>query len=164
MRKIRLGALVTGSIALGGLAIAQAQTPDSPPAAQTPAAAPAPAPPPDSPLRHWGTDFSFLFDGYVDANFNNPPSGFNGLRNFDVRSDMPHVNMGMITIDHAPAPIGFHLDVGFGETFDIIHAGNRGCGCFVSLRRCNARECDLFFAAGCHKFFPGRTHGRVYMD
>jgi hypothetical protein len=66
-----------------------------------------------------------MFDGYVDKNFNNPPSGFNMLRNFDVRSDMPHVNMGMITIDHAPAPIGFHLDVGFGETFDIIHMGNR---------------------------------------
>jgi hypothetical protein len=38
---------------------------------------------------------------------------------------MPHVNMGMITIDHAPAPVGFHLDVGFGETFDVIHSGNR---------------------------------------
>jgi hypothetical protein len=33
--------------------------------------------------------------------------------------------MGMITIDHAPAPVGFHLDVGFGEDFDIIHSGNR---------------------------------------
>ena len=65
-----------------------------------------------------------MFDGYVDKNFNDPPSGFNMLRNFDVRSDMPHVNMGMITIDHAPAPVGFHLDVGFGETFDIIHMGN----------------------------------------
>jgi hypothetical protein len=66
-----------------------------------------------------------MFDGYVDKAFNNPPSGFNGLRNFDVRADTAHVNMGMITIDHAPAPVGFHLDVGFGETFDIIHAGNR---------------------------------------
>ena len=69
-----------------------------------------------------------MFDGYVDKNFNNPPSGFNGLRNFDVRADTAHVNMGMITIDHAPAPVGFHLDVGFGETFDIIHAGNRDPG------------------------------------
>jgi hypothetical protein len=115
---------------LGGAAVVQAQTPDTPPAAQTPAAAPAaaaPAPPPPDPgpLHQWGTDFTFMFDGYVDKNFNNPPSGFNGLRNFDVRSDTAHVNMGMITIDHAPAPVGFHLDVGFGETFDIIHAGNR---------------------------------------
>src|SRR5215472_12933110 len=117
---------VAGTIALGAVAsLAQAQ---DPPAAQTPApaAAPAaPAPPPDSPLRQWGTEFSFLFDAYVDKNFNDPPSGFNGLRNFDVRANTAHVNMGMITIDHAPAPIGFHLDVGFGETFDIIHSGNR---------------------------------------
>src|SRR5664279_5347576 len=38
---------------------------------------------------------------------------------------MPHVSMGMITIDHSPAPIGFHLDMGFGETLDAIHSGNR---------------------------------------
>jgi hypothetical protein len=108
---------------LGAAATAQAQTPDPPPAAQPQAAAP--TLPPNSPLRQWGTEFSFMFDGYVDKNFNNPPSGFNGLRNFDVRSDTLHVNMGMITIDHAPAPVGFHVDVGFGETFDIIHSGNR---------------------------------------
>ena len=89
-----------------------AQTPDNPPAAQAPAA---PTPPP-SLLRQWGTEFSFMLDGYVDKNFNDPPSGFNGLRNFDVRSNKPHISMGMIAIDHSPAPIGFQLDVGFGET------------------------------------------------
>ena len=118
-------AILTVGFLLGGAVAVQAQTPDNPPAAQTPAVAPAPAPPPPSPLRQWGTEFSFLFDGYADANFNNPPSGFTGLRNFDVRSDTAHVGMGMITIDHAPAPVGFHLDVGFGEDFDIIHSGNR---------------------------------------
>src|ERR1035441_5780569 len=92
-----------------------------------PAAAPAPAAPapPKSPLTQWGTDFSFMFDGYVDKNFNDPASGFNGLRNFDLRSDTAHVNMGMLTIDHAPAPLGFHADVGFGETFDVIHSSSR---------------------------------------
>jgi Putative beta-barrel porin-2, OmpL-like. bbp2 len=115
------------ALLVGGAVVVQAQTPDNPPAEQTPAAAPAaaPAPPSPGPLHQWGTDFSFMFDGYVDKSFNSPPSGFNGLRNFDVRSDTAHVNMGMITIDHAPAPVGFHLDVGFGETFDIIHSGNR---------------------------------------
>ena len=115
---------------LGGAVVVQAQTPDNPPDGQTPpaapaAAAPAPAPPPPGSLHQWGTDFSLMFDGYVDKAFNSPPSGFNGLRNFDVRANTAHVNMGMITIDHAPAPVGFHLDVGFGETFDIIHSGNR---------------------------------------
>lgn len=110
-----------------GLAIGlQAQTPAAP-ATTAATAAPAPTPPPvdPGPLHQWGTDFSFLFDGYVDTNFNNPYDGFNGLRAFDVRADTAHVNMVELSIDHAPAPVGFHLDVGFGEMFDIIHAGNR---------------------------------------
>ncbi|HYW46581.1 MAG TPA: porin [Bryobacteraceae bacterium] len=139
MRKRHFAALVAGLLVSGGLAIVRAQTPDTPPAGQTqaPASAPAPAPPPPSPgpLHQWGTDFSFLFDGYVDKNFNDPPSGFNGLRNFDVRSDTAHVNMGMITIDHAPAPVGFHLDVGFGETFDVIHSGNRDPGAWEYFKQ-----------------------------
>jgi hypothetical protein len=97
----------------------------SAPAPAAPAAPATPTPPPPGPLHQWGTDFTFLFDGYTDANFNNPASGFNGLRNFDVRSDTLHLNMAEITIDHAPGPVGFHLDVGFGEMFDIIHSGNR---------------------------------------
>ena len=122
MRKIFVALVAVGILGRGMLA--QNQAPDSSAAEQPPAASPAP-PTPSSPLRQWGTDFSFMFDGYVDANFNDPASGFNALRNFDVRSDMPHVNMAMLTIDHAPAPFGFHFDVGFGETFDIIHEGNR---------------------------------------
>jgi hypothetical protein len=121
MRRTYLAVWVIGTTLLR---VAAAQTPAPAPDAT---AAPAPTPPPvdPGPLHQWGTDFSFMFDGYVDKNFNDPPSGFNGLRNFDVRSNTAHVNMGMITIDHAPAPVGFHLDVGFGETFDIIHSGNR---------------------------------------
>src|ERR1017187_10360499 len=102
-------ALLVTELLLGCAAIVQAQTPGDPPAGQAPAGqtpAATPAPPEPGPLHQWGTDFSFMFDGYVDTNFDNPPSGLNGLRNFDVRSDMPHVNMGMITIDHAPAPVG----------------------------------------------------------
>src|ERR1035438_4215845 len=129
----RYCAILIAELLLGCAVVVQAQTPGTPPAEQTPApqapagapAAAAPAPVDPGPLHRWGTDFTFMFDGYVDTNFNNPPSGFNGLRNFDVRADTAHLNMGMITIDHAPAPVGFHLDVGFGETFDIIHAGNR---------------------------------------
>ena len=124
---------ISGLILLGVLTVAQAQTPtasgdQTPAAAQASAAATAPAAAPEpvpSLLHQWGTDFSFLLDGYVEANFNDPPSGFNQLRGFDVRSDMPHLDMGEIIIDHAPAPVGFHIDVGFGEAFDIIHEGNR---------------------------------------
>src|SRR6476620_10379664 len=112
MRKICIVTLMSGLIAMvaAGQDSASTQTPPPP-------AAPTPAP---SNFTHWGTDFSFMFDGYVDKNFNNPPSGFNGLRNFDMRSNTAHVNMGMVTIDHAPGPVGFHLDVGFGQTFSQI--------------------------------------------
>ena len=99
-------------------------TPEQQAAAPSAAAQPAPTPT-KSPLTQWGTDFSFLFDGYVDANFNDPASGFNGLRNFDMRANTAHVNMGMMTIDRAPAPVGFHVDLGFGQVFDVIHSADR---------------------------------------
>jgi hypothetical protein len=106
---------------------------DQAPAAQAPAtqaaAAQTPAAPPAAPAKseftQGGIDFSFLFDGYVNSNLNHPDSGFNSLRNFDFRADTVHVNMGKITMDRAPAPVGFHLDVGFGQTFDAIHATDR---------------------------------------
>jgi hypothetical protein len=122
---------------VAGTALAQTAAPDTPsattpPDAQTattpapsaqaaPAAAPA-APAPPSAYHQAGMDFSFLLDGYVDGNFNNPSSGWNGLRNFDYRADTVHFNMGKITIDRAPGPVGFHLDVGFGQIFSATHA------------------------------------------
>jgi hypothetical protein len=120
-----------------GAAFAQSSTnsdTDQAPAPQTPAAAAAAAapapPPPKSPFTQGGMDFSFMFDGYVDANFNHPDSGFNQLRNFDFRADTLHVNMGKITIDRGPAPVGFHLDVGFGQAFDVIHSTDRAPNAF----------------------------------
>jgi len=133
MRKKCILALTAGVTILAGGAFAQSssadsdQTPSQTPAAQTaaaPAAAPA-APPAKSEFTQGGMDFSFLFDGYVSGNFNHPDSGFNGLRNFDFRANTIHVNMGKITIDRAPGPVGFHLDVGFGQTFDVIHSTDR---------------------------------------
>ncbi len=129
--------ILVAACLMAGTAAAQtgsppdAQTQTSPSAAQTttalapagqtaPAAPAAPAAP--NPYHQLGMDFSFLLDGYVDGNFNDPASGWNGLRNFDMRADMVHFNMGKITIDRAPGPIGFHIDAGFGEIFDVIHA------------------------------------------
>jgi hypothetical protein len=110
------------------IAAASAQTPtqtDKVADAQAPAAAaPAAAAPPKSPWTQWGTDFSILLDGYVDGNFNHPDSGFNGIRNFDVRADNVHLSMAKLTIDHAPGPFGFHADVGFGQTFDMVHSAD----------------------------------------
>ena len=123
---------------MAGGALAQTATPDAPAATTTPdaqattapataaqAAAPAAtpaAPAPPSAYHQAGMDFSFLLDGYVDGNANNPASGWNGLRNFDYRADTLHFNMGKITIDRAPGPVGFHLDVGFGQIFSATHS------------------------------------------
>jgi hypothetical protein len=120
---ISLACVLSAKLAFGQ-DVAPAAPVATPPQDST-AAAPAAPPAPKSPLTQWGTDFSFLFDGYVDWNYNNPASGFNGLQNFDFRADTAHVNLGKITIDRAPAPIGFHVDVGFGETLDAIHAADR---------------------------------------
>jgi hypothetical protein len=96
----------------------------TPPAAQTAPADAAAAPAAPSPYHQLGMDFSFLGDTYVDGNFNDPASGWNGLRNFDMRADTIHFNMGKITIDRAGA-VGFHVDAGFGEIFDTIHAADQ---------------------------------------
>jgi hypothetical protein len=120
MPKSCVALVIAGASVLTGVVFAQQTTPPDPAAAQAPA-----APAAKSPFTQGGMDFSFLFDGYVNGNFNHPDSGFNGLRNFDYRADTLHVNMGKITIDRAPAPVGFHLDVGFGQTFSAIHSTDR---------------------------------------
>jgi hypothetical protein len=116
----RFSRLAAAALMLAGAAGAQT-------AADTPAPATAPA---SSPFTHFGTDFSFLFDGYVNANFNSPDSGYNGLRNFDMRANSMKLNMAKITIDHAPGPVGFHLDIGLGETFKIVGAVEPGSKTF----------------------------------
>src|SRR5215475_10455760 len=135
MRKSRSLFALAGMVLLAGTMLAQKPASDSPVADQTPppqtAAAQAPTPPatppppPPSAFHQAGMDFSFLFDGYVSGSFNNPDSGFNGLRNFDVRANNVHVSLGKVTIDRAPAPVGFHLDVGFGQTINMISATDR---------------------------------------
>jgi hypothetical protein len=134
MRKTRVPLYTVTAVLLVGGSAAQTQTTSTAPtqpqaeraAATSPDPAPAPAPPPPpSPLTRWGMDFSFMLDGYTLKNFNNPPSKINALRNFDFYSNTADLNMAMISIDRAPAPIGFHLDVGFGEVFKAIRFADR---------------------------------------
>jgi hypothetical protein len=94
---------------------AAAQTPA--PDAQTPAPAPA-----SSPWSAGPIDFSGLVDGYYSFNFQHPASGTNVWRNFDIRANQFHLNMAKLEMQHAPDPVGFRLDLGFGRAFDIFHA------------------------------------------
>jgi hypothetical protein len=143
MRKTCINVLIVGASMLIGIATAQSsasdtdtdQAPAQTTAAQTAAPAPAPPPAPKSVFTQGGMDFSFMFDGYVNGSYNHPDSGFNQLRNFDYRADTAHVNMGMVTIDRAAAPVGFHLDVGFGQIFSAIHSTDRAPEAFKYFKQ-----------------------------
>ncbi|MBI4907071.1 MAG: porin [Acidobacteria bacterium] len=91
----------------------------TPPAQPTPDPAPAPAPP------AWSAgpiDFSGLVDAYYSLNFNHPASTTNNLRNFDVRANQFSLNMAKLELQHAPDPVGFRIDLGFGRAWDVFHS------------------------------------------
>lgn len=90
--------------------------------AQTTAPAPDPAPAAPTPWTIGGIKFSGLIDGYYSRNFNNPASGNNVLRNFDVKANQMTLNMTKFTLEHDADPVGFKLDVGFGRAWEIFHA------------------------------------------
>ena len=88
-----------------------------------PAQTPAPAPAPDPPK--WTiapVEVSGLLDAYYSLNFNHPASGFNTLRNFEVRSNQFSMNMTKLSFTHSADPIGFVLDLGFGRAWQVFHA------------------------------------------
>lgn len=106
---------------VSGLGAQTAPEPSSPPDPPSAAAAPA-----GFPWSWKGTELSGMIDAYTDVNLNHPASGFNGLRNFDFRSDTAHVNLGKIAVEHAPAPFGFRFDLGFGQALYALHAADPG--------------------------------------
>lgn len=100
--------------------------------AAAPAEAAAAAPP------EWsvgGIDFSGLIDGYYSLNFNHPASRANEGRNFDVRANQFSLNMAKLSAEHAPDPIGFRFDLGFGRAFEIVHANETGPGIFRNIEQ-----------------------------
>ena len=98
-----------------------AQTTTAPTDPAAPAATPAP-----SVWSVGGIDFSGLVDGYADINFNHPASKNNVLRNFDVKANQFSLNFAKLTMEHAPEPVGFKLELGFGRAMDIFHATEPG--------------------------------------
>jgi len=99
---------------------------------------------------------SGLIDGYYLKNFNNPASGLNQLRNFDVKTNSLTLNMAKVVLEHDPSPVGFRIDFGFGKAFEIFHAAEPGSSAldyipqaYVSLRPRNAGGLQIDFG----KFF-----------
>ena len=136
-----------GVLAVGPL-LAQDAAPAAPaqtPAAAAPAAAPqTPAPAPAAPAANapaelpWSMgpiDFTGVVDGYYNANFNHPASAYNQLYNFDVKANQFSLNMAKLSLSHAPDPLGFQVDFGFGRAFDIIHSGEKAPEIFRYLEQ-----------------------------
>ena len=87
--------------------------------------APAPPPQPAAAPPAWSigpVDISGLVDGYYTFNNNHPASGFNTLRNFEVKANQFSLNMTKLSLSHAPDPIGFTLDLGWGRAWQIFHS------------------------------------------
>jgi hypothetical protein len=104
-------------------AAALGQTPESTPAATSPAPATAAKP------WNWnakGVDFYVLGDVYYSGNFNNPDPGFNQLYNFDIRANSAHLNMAKFSMEKASGMVGFRVDVGAGQTFSMMSATDPG--------------------------------------
>lgn len=100
-------------------------SPDQAPAVgSTDPAKPTDATPPAPPPKYNGWSFNFLADGYVTHNGNHPSLYEDQLQNFNLHSGDPRFSLGKVTIDKSDKVLGLHLDVGFGETMRLIHAGD----------------------------------------
>ncbi len=76
-----------------------------------------------------------LLDVYLGHNFNNPFSGQNQLRAFDVKSDIPSVNLFRLTLAHKPQQLGFRIDAGFGDTADAFMKSDPAATQYPTLAR-----------------------------
>ncbi len=96
-----------------------AQAPD----ATTPAK-PADAPPAHDPWAVGKLKFGFVFDGYLSGNTNQPLFKRNYGRAFDVRSGAPDLNLALMSVEVAPEPIGFRVDLGVGTTIKAFYVSS----------------------------------------
>lgn len=95
------------------------------PAPAAPAEAAKPPEPPPPPVFSAGPiDFSGLVDGYYSLNFNHASTRTNQLRNFDIGANQFSLNMAKLVLAHDADPVGFRVDLGFGQAFDIVHGAD----------------------------------------
>jgi hypothetical protein len=73
--------------------------------------------PPANPLTITG-----LVDVNYNYNFNNPLSHINGYRNFDVMENQFNINEAKVTFQKTASPVGFRVDLAFGQTMDLANA------------------------------------------
>ncbi len=74
-----------------------------------------------------------MVDVNFNKNFNNPASHINDYRNFDVYENQFNVNLAKITIQKTASPVGFRIDLGYGQTMDLVNS-DASLGTEKSLR------------------------------
>jgi hypothetical protein len=92
----------------------------APAPAATPAATPAPAP-------TWSIgpiDFSGAIDGYYSWNTEHPADKMNELYLWNSPTNTFSLNMAKIAMSHSPDPVGFELDLMYGNTATLIGAAS----------------------------------------
>ncbi len=63
-----------------------------------------------------------LIDINFNKNFNNPASHINAYRNFDIYENQFNLNLAKITLQKDASPVGFKVDLGFGQAMDIVNS------------------------------------------
>ncbi len=116
--------LPTAAGAPANVSPAPAQGETAPPA--NTAAAPAAAPVGNHTSFFDKLVFSGFADTYYNYNFNRPPSGINGLRNFDIRHNSFSLSLLELDVERLPDPLGFRVDLNYGDTAKFVHAAEPG--------------------------------------
>jgi len=65
---------------------------------------------------------SGMVDVNFNKNFNNPLSHINDYRNFDVYENQFNVNLAKVTLQKTAGPVGFRVDIGFGQAMDLVNS------------------------------------------
>lgn len=65
-------------------------------------------------------------DTYFEYNFDRPKTHVNELRNFDVTDEQFMVSMAEVSVQRAASPVGFRVDLDFGQGNDIVQSGAPG--------------------------------------
>lgn len=112
----RLAAALLSTVAvLGQSAYTQAKDTAAAPAKDTVAA---PAPP--------AVTITGFVDTYFSYNFDRPTSHVNEYRNFDVSDEQFTMSMAEVSVQRAASPVGFRVDLAFGQGIDIAQSGAPG--------------------------------------
>ena len=78
-----------------------------------------------------GWKFGGSIDGYYTWNFNRPPDGKNALYNFNFNHNQFNLNLIEATAEKTAAPLGYRMDLNFGQAADWVNAADPAGGEFL---------------------------------